>query len=193
MVMEDEAHALFTDLVGGISGRLGDACIFSLHKMLPVDTGGMLMVSPENEALLCHGTDLVAGIPLPWEHDLAAIAARRRDNARSLFRLLQPLGDVLSPLWGEPEEGEVPQTYPVLLRNDSRDRIYFSMNDSGYGVVSLYHTLIQPIGIGEFPVSHSLSRRILNLPVHQDATAEMLGAMVAQLARCLHGSSMHRG
>lgn len=42
-VLEDEAHAMFTDLIGGCSGRLGDACIFSLHKMLPVKDGGMLL------------------------------------------------------------------------------------------------------------------------------------------------------
>ncbi len=34
-------------------------------------------------------------------------------------------------------------------------------------MVSLYHTLVSAIG-EEFPVSHLLAGRILNLPVHQD-------------------------
>jgi len=31
--VEDAAHAMLTDLVGGVCGRSGDACIYSFHKM----------------------------------------------------------------------------------------------------------------------------------------------------------------
>jgi dTDP-4-amino-4,6-dideoxygalactose transaminase len=40
LVLEDEAHAMLSDLVGGACGRTGDAVIFSLHKMLPFREGG---------------------------------------------------------------------------------------------------------------------------------------------------------
>lgn len=52
------------------------------------------------------------------------------------------------------------------------------MNDAGFGAVSLYHTLIDQIRENEFPASHQISRRILNLPIHQDAQEEDLHEMV---------------
>lgn len=185
IVLEDEAHAMLTDLVGGKSGRLGDACIFSLHKLLPVKTGGMLVFNPNMECLL-EKTDSQQGtVALPWTYDLKQIACRRRDNLDRLHQLLQPTAAEIDPLWGLPGPGEVPQTLPVIIRNVSRDQLYSAMNDAGFGVVSLYHTLINEITADEFPASHFLARHILNLPVHQDATPQALEAMVVQLQRCL--------
>ena len=66
--------------------------------------------------------------------------------------------------------GEVPQSFPIVLHYGDRDRIYREMNAAGFGVVSLYHTLVPAIDPQLFPASAQLSRRILNLPVHQDAT-----------------------
>lgn len=185
LVLEDEAHALLTDLVGGASGRLGDACIFSLHKMLPMERGGMLVVDSSREDVLEGMGPGEPDFPSPWEYDLKEISRRRLENARLLSRLLAPLAGEADPLWGDPPDGQVPQTYPVLIRNHSRDQVYFSMNEAGFGVVSLYHTLIDPITPKEFPVSHRLSRRILNLPVHQDAAPDDLRALVNRLAECL--------
>lgn len=188
-VLEDEAHAMLTDLVGEVSGRLGDAALFSLHKMLPMAAGGMLLLNRGAMDLLPaieppFGPDL-AGITSPWEYDFARIAARRNENARRLTQLLRPLAGQVDPLWGDPREGEVPQTYPVLIRNASRDRLYDSMNEAGFGVVSLYHTMIKQISVEEFPQSHWVSRRILNLPLHQDVEAGDLEALVACLTECL--------
>ena len=59
------------------------------------------------------------------------------------------------------------------------------MNAAGFGVVGLYHTLVSELGEAEFPDSHWIARRVLNLPVHQDATPGSLEAMVSELARAL--------
>ena len=187
-ILEDEAHAMITDLVGGLSGRLGDAALFSLHKMLPMPAGGMLLVDPGRTELfnaIEPPREALPGISPPWQYDLARIAARRRENARRLTELLRPLAGEVDPLWGDPHEGEVPQTYPVLVRNASRDRLYESMNDAGYGVVSLYHTMIRQIAPESFPQSHWLSLRVLNLPVHQDIEVGELEEMVACLGERL--------
>lgn len=185
MILEDEAHAMLTDLVGGLSGRLGDACIFSLHKLLPLRSGGMLIVNNAETSLLtrvgCRST-LKSTL---WEFDLKLISERRERNACLLSQLLQPLEEYVSPLWGKPQSGEVPQTYPVFIQTVSRDEVYFAMNKSGFGVVSLYHTMIDQIPEKEFPTSHRISRQILNLPVHQDIMPSDLEALVEQLARCV--------
>ena len=105
---------MLSDWVGGICGRLGDAAIFSLHKILPVPFGGMLAVAAGQAALLDRLVDTPDAAPVPWIYDLCEIAACRRRNAARLAQLLQPLADDIQPLWGLPCAGEVPQTFPVL-------------------------------------------------------------------------------
>lgn len=175
-VLEDEAHALYSDFVGGVCGRFGDACIFSLHKMLPFTSGGMIAFNSEAVALT---GDRATG----WfEYDLREIARVRREHASQLLRLLQPLAGKVDPLWPNLPEGVVPQTLPVVVREANRDKLYDFMNAAGFGVVSLYHTMVDVIRADEFPESHWLSRHITNLPVHQDIDAAQLGPMIDQLA-----------
>jgi len=179
-VLEDEAHAMLSDLIGGRCGRLGDAATYSLHKLLPVPSGAVLVLNP-------HASIGIDGDSDPaelWRHDLAGISLRRRENALALHRLLDEIDTkAVEPLWPEPAVHEVPQTLPVLIHSVSRDRLYEEMNRAGFGVVSLYHTLIKQIERESFPESHRISQCILNLPVHQDATSEQLEEMVGQLAR----------
>ncbi len=184
LILEDEAHAMFTDLVGGGCGRLGDACIFSLHKMLPMSTGGMLVY---NGAPKSAPTDTVPlrGVS-PWQYDLFGIAARRRENAKLLTELLsKSVCDGIRPLWPELQPFEVPQTYPVLVQGVSRFDLYTMMNDAGFGVVSLYHTLIDMLPRERFPASHALADTILNLPVHQDVGEAELRSLVQRLGSAI--------
>jgi dTDP-4-amino-4,6-dideoxygalactose transaminase len=181
LVLEDEAHAMLTDLVGGKSGRLGDACIFSLHKILPLKEGGMLLINPDRESLHQQIKTPEINLTLPWDYDLYEISHLRSRNAETLRQLLEPLHTEIEPLWTQTSPGEILQTYPVLVRNISRDQLYFAMNKAGFGVVSLYHTMIQQITPTEFPVSHQLAHQILNFPIHQDANIDALSAMVKEL------------
>lgn len=166
-VLEDEAHALLTDLVMGASGRLGDAAIFSLHKILPVQRGGALVWNDPSQAPATGEYQEVTPQQL-WEFDLPTIARRRRENSMEWLNALRPLEDLLSPLWGPPAANEVPQSLPMIASGLFRDALYHELNSMGIGVVSLYHTMIAPITLEDFPVSHRLSRTIINFPVHQD-------------------------
>jgi len=71
----------------------------------------------------------------------------------------------------------------VIIKKGSRDKLYELMNNSGFGVVSLYHTMIDQILQKEFPDSYFISKRILNLPVHQDADQQEIKIMVETLLR----------
>lgn len=181
-VLEDEAHAMLSDVVGGICGRLGDACIYSFHKILPVESGGAAVINDAESPL---AQTLVAGpgcaLPL-YDYDLNRIAHKRKANSLVLDRLVGDLAPEIEPLFGAPGCHEFPQSYPVMIRNGSRDRLYHEMNAAGFGVVSLYHTLISPISPECFPAAVNVSRHILNLPVHQDATEKELESMVRELA-----------
>lgn len=187
VVMEDEAHSMLTDLIGGTTGRLGDAAIYSLHKILPVPDGGMLVLNAGGNRLEPQIAAARSAFDL-WQFDLAEIAERRRRNAFRLTELLGPLAGTIDPLWGDPADDEVPQTYPVIVRTGSRDRLYDEMNQAGVGVVSLYHTLVKGIP-AEFEASHQLSRRMLNLPVHQEVDPEALPGVVQTLASLTERSS----
>lgn len=178
-VIEDAAHALYTDFVDGRCGRFGDYTLYSLHKMLPLTDGGMLRINGPAGALRGESE---YGQYAPFEYDFAAIAARRKANARLWTELLAPCAPEITPL-RTPDPRVTPQTYPVVLRSFDRNELYFRLNDLGFGAVSLYHTLIEPLcgeGIRE---TLSLSRRIINLPVHQDADEAQIREMAAALRR----------
>jgi dTDP-4-amino-4,6-dideoxygalactose transaminase len=178
-ILEDEAHAWLTDLVAGKTGRLGDACLWSLHKMLPVASGGALVVNGRlNIEHLAAGPESTIS---PLEFDLFGIADIRRRNAARLTSLLAGLEDHVEPLWPDMGSSHVPQSYPVLVKKVSRNSLYHRLNGEGFGVVSLYHTLIEEIPKLEFGDTYWVSGRILNLPVHQDVVDTQLVALVRAL------------
>jgi dTDP-4-amino-4,6-dideoxygalactose transaminase len=181
-VLEDEAHAMLSDVVGGICGRVGDACIYSFHKVLPAESGGAAVINdPESPLVQSLVVDPGCSLQI-CNFDLNRIAHKRRVNSLILDKLVRELEPDIKPLFGAPGCGEIPQSYPVIVRDGSRDRLYHDMNAAGFGVVSLYHTLISQIPSDCFPATAKVSRNILNLPVHQDASAEELESMVRELA-----------
>lgn len=179
LIVEDEAHAMFADLYGGRCGRLGDVCLFSLHKLLPVTTGGALVVNPRGRAL-CEGITGHAEIASPWQFDMLPMIEARRRNAALLASLLPRLAGRVDPLWPH-DPAAILQTFAVRVRGGSRDKLYEQMNAAGFGVVSLYHTMISALGAEEYPISHQLARTVMNLPVHQEASEPELRAMIDHL------------
>lgn len=189
IVLEDAAHALLSDRVGNACGTNGDYTLYSLHKMLPMKEGGMIVsnhgaVLPEEREVLDYG----------WEkYDLARIAKRRIQNYK---RIAEKLEMVASPqitsLIPELKEGMVPQTYPVVLCDTDRDKVYSMMNDRGWGVVSLYHTMIETLHTEEFEKECWLSKHITNLPVHQDVKEELIGVMVKDFVEIVENCSLEK-
>lgn len=182
-VLEDEAHAMLSDVVGGICGRWGDAAIYSLHKLLPFPDGGALVLNgQQHHDVSAHIQGLTSSRHIDfWEYDLYSIAEKRRRNAQAILAYLEQGGIAVTPLHASIPDGVVPQTLPILLHQPVRDEIYFRLNALGLGVVSLYHTLIDAIDPGVFPSSAFLARQILNLPVHQDTNPAMLQTLVERL------------
>jgi dTDP-4-amino-4,6-dideoxygalactose transaminase len=186
VVIEDEAHALYSDWVMGSCGRLGDYSIYSLHKMLPFESGGLLRINtPQDRPEIVEGikrSPLREPLVGPFlNYDLWGIAEARRENARHLLHLLRPMRGLLEPLYENLPDTVVPQTLPCLVRKGSRDRLYHVLNEAGFGLVSLYHTLISQISADDYPESAWLSKHIINLPVHQDADKAKLEDMIRRL------------
>lgn len=180
-VIEDAAHALYTDVIGGACGRDGDYTLYSLHKMLPMPEGGVLVSNgpalPAPSESLAYDTAA---------YDFLRIAERRTENYRLLAGLLAerhiPGVTLLRPRL---DEGIVPQTLPITVEGADRNEIYAVMNDRGWGFVSLYHTMIEELRGPEYGEEGWLAAHITNLPVHQDADPALMDAMVSDLARLM--------
>jgi dTDP-4-amino-4,6-dideoxygalactose transaminase len=66
-----------------------------------------------------------------------------------------------------------------------RLEIYNRLNDRGIGATALYYRLVDGIRESVFPVSHDVSRRILNLPIHQEINATQIDRMADVLHEIL--------
>lgn len=177
IVIEDCAHALLTDLVLGGCGRWGDYSLFSLHKMLPMKTGGLLRVKsnfpvPKNENASTYEH---------FNYDFYSIANIRRHNYVLLDQIIRGASSSILSLFDNLPYNVVPQTYPIIITNSNRNKIYEYMNEKGWGVVSLYHTMIKEIDTDLFIEENRISGMIMNLPVHQDVNPNLYIDMIDDL------------
>ena len=165
--------------LGSIASRIGDFSIFSLHKMFPTSSGGM--VRYRNATLLRDQQSTIEGMA-SWllNYDWNAISLRRRQNFNSVNdRLVKSasLGSDFELMWPTLAAADVPQTLPILFRGVDRDAVYHAMNAEGFGMTSLYHTMIPEVQT-RFPEMVSISQNIINFPLHQDMDVSQVGDMV---------------
>lgn len=183
-IITDNAHGFFTYQY--TVDNYSDATFFSLHKMFPFKCGGSLIL--KNKQLIDYkyrGSKISDTQYNPWKYDVRNIARIRLENYVILEAIIvkENNAEYLTPLKTNIMEGNIPQTFPIRINKGNRDRIYELMNQAGYGVVSLYHTLIEPLRCSEYQASLNLSKSIMNLPVHQDADKDKYQDMVNLLVR----------
>jgi dTDP-4-amino-4,6-dideoxygalactose transaminase len=186
LLIEDLAHGFFSDFVGGEAGSAGGASLYSLHKMLPFQDGGAMSYRDATLILGQRETapELARAV---LDYDWKGIAAHRRatfDLVAARLAALPEHGAGFEMLWPDLRPGDVPQTLPVRVIEANRDDVYHQMNAEGYGMTSLYHTLIPELG-DRHPSMTALSRRIINFPVHQDVAAEHVDGMVRSFQKAL--------
>lgn len=177
IIIEDAAHALYTDYIDHACGQYGDYVLYSLHKMLPFKTGGMLKVNC-NQKINITGKE--HSLISPFGYDLYQIAQQRKSNARLWNELLLEHDrsiEILRPY----SDKETPQTFPIVVKNYDRNQLYFKLNEAGYGAVSLYHTMIDEIKQSKNESAVWLSQHIINMPVHQDVEENEIKKMAKLL------------
>lgn len=178
--VEDCAHAWLTDLIGGVCGRKGAFSFYSLHKLLPVATGG-IMVNNAPEGNLKSEINPFFEL----NYDLFSIYNIRRSNYNYLVGLLKDVIGI-EVIYKELEEGVCPQTLPVIVENFDRTMLYHKMNEKGFGMVSLYHTMISQLDDSPFEAATTLAKKIINFPVHQDVSKQDIDEMVEELKSILN-------
>ena len=184
VIIEDSAHALYTDYVDHSCGQYADYCLYSLHKMLPYHKGGMLKVRTKEQGITLSG--LKEHDYAPFDYDFYQIARHRKKNAKLWNELLkdqQQYVQVLRPY----TDSVTPQTFPIIVKDFDRNQLYFKLNEAGFGAVSLYHTMIEPVRNGDFADAVWLSGHIINMPVHQDADDGQIVKMAEKLIEIVKG------
>ncbi|MFC9335671.1 DegT/DnrJ/EryC1/StrS family aminotransferase [Arthrobacter sp. NPDC057009] len=187
ILVEDLAHGFFSSLEKGPAGNFGHVSLFSLHKMFPLSEGGMIRYADRRLIVSQASTrpDLAEQV---MSYDWTAISQARRSNFIALSRLLAAMpecGSRFEMLWPALEDHDVPQSLPVRIMSGNRDGVYDGMNRDGFGMVSLYHTLIEPVR-DDFLYLNQLSGEITNFPVHQDVPEASIPAMVASFRHHLN-------
>jgi dTDP-4-amino-4,6-dideoxygalactose transaminase len=177
--VEDCAHAWLSDLIGGVCGRKGSYSFYSLHKLLPISKGGILVnnIPKENSEGINPYFEL--------NYDLFSIYLIRRLNYKFLVNLLKNVKGI-TVIYKNLEQGICPQTLPVIVEDYNRNKLYQEMNDLGFGMVSLYHTMIDHLDESPFKSASILAKKIINFPVHQDVNEESIIKMVAKLKKILN-------
>lgn len=192
-IVSDNAHGFFTHC--SIGDDYSDATFFSLHKMFPFQNGGSLLINNNDlKQYEFKGNSIFESENNPWEYDILQISKDRLNNYKCLGELIndEKYLEYFSPLKTSIEEGNIPQTFPIIIKKGNRDKIYEMMNKAGYGVVSLYHTLIEPLQSSEYRESLDLSRSIINLPVHQDVDKSKYKDMMDLLLECCKKTSFSK-
>ena len=191
ILVEDLAHGFFSMHSGAQAGRYGSVNLFSLHKMFPTPNFSGGMVTYRDLSLLreqmSSRPELATFI---LDFDWFSISRARRKNFETLSRSLDALpenGSHFELMWPALDGNDVPQTLPVRIKNGRRDAIYHQMNEQGFGMVSLYHTLAHEVR--SFRQSVDLSQSIINFPVHQDVQETELQPMADAFRRALVNES----
>lgn len=182
VLIEDCAHAFQWGQAEPSLGITGDFAFYSIHKYLASGTGGLLhavnrdypaTMEPRGELIDPMVLDLLA------RADLNAIANKRRENlARALDGLatiegLQPLRTKI-PL--------APQSLPVWVEGENmREKLYFGLIERDVPTTALYYRLHHALTREHFPQSFQVSDHILNLPIHQDMTADRIDRMLLEI------------
>lgn len=190
LLIEDCAHAFYLHEKESLLGKYGDFSFYSLHKYLPTNSGGVLQ----------NNTNVVVNSSLPEEKkinqqdlehyaqaDFSGIAKKRSENYKIYEKNIRQFSDI--KIMYELKDGDIPQTFPILIKNGNREKLYFYLMEREAPTTALYYRLISQINPKEFPLSHKISCEILNLPVHQD-TDERDVLFICDLIKCFFDNDM---
>ncbi|MBE3869154.1 perosamine synthetase-related protein [Vibrio parahaemolyticus] len=172
ILVEDCAHAFYFGNSGESLGDYGDFSFYSLHKYLASSGGGMLKINnnsfrkpmvDENETISNCDLECFAS------SDFRKIADLRKRNYISYQAKLKS-NENFEVMFSY-NENDIPQTFPLRIKNGLREKLYFYLYEHGVPTVALYYRLIPQIEKNSYHNSYLISSEILNLPVHQDTTS----------------------
>jgi dTDP-4-amino-4,6-dideoxygalactose transaminase len=169
ILIEDCAHAFHIGMPEQKLGIVGDYSFYSVHKYLPVKSGGILKINTAKFDLSKLDDEIAMDrevLEQIVKTDYISVANKRRENFIMYSSELKGLGHI--DVMYELDENEIPQTFPILIHDNLREKLYFYLIEREFPVVALYYRMIEEIDKTKFPISYKVANDILNLPVHQD-------------------------
>lgn len=187
LLIEDCCHTIYSKYDDSNLGDFGDFSFYSLHKVLPVQTGGFFKINNKSYCdidIVIRDQCSADALEMFLKYD--GIKAKKQvcSNYEYMCRGLKDIGglEILHPELS----GEIfPMNLPVFISKISREDFYFKMIDSGVTLISLYYRLIDSIDIGSFPISHQIASEIINFPINQDITFEEMDEIIKITKRIL--------
>jgi len=187
VLVEDCAHALGLHQSTTRLGTVGDFSVYSLHKFLPMDKGGILRINNLSFGI----SDIEPSVALEsvlvhrfCGYDLCQVLDRRFRNYTLLYDLLSDQNGI--EIMYDLQEGDVPHDFPILVKNGLREKLYFLLMEMGVPTTALYYRLIDEIKSQGFEGMQEISNNILNLPMHQDVEASELLLMADKIRMALN-------
>ncbi len=186
-LIEDCAHAFNSNYYEKKLGEFGDYSFFSLHKYFPSNQGGILKTNDNFRVETNMNSINIDDLLIYNTSNLDQIAMSRINNYNHLLVLLKDC-DNLDVIYPELPNGVVPMNFPVIVKNNQREKLYFFLIEKGITTSALYYRLIDNISKLEYKDSNFLSRNILNLPIHQDIRKCDLKIMANEIKRFFNGN-----
>lgn len=188
LLIEDCAHAFHLGLETEGLGVTGDLSFYSVHKYLPVADGGILKnISKKLELLELPEEDKISletTLQL-LKSDYKSIMKKRKDNF-DLYKEKLSGTDGLVIMY-DLHDNEIPQTFPIRLKDKIREPLYFYLMDKEMPTIALYYRLIDKLRVDKYPLAHTISGEILNLPLHQDTTTQDIESITNEIKKFLAG------
>lgn len=156
--------------------------------MLPYKDGGMVRINNESTIKLENNNYYYNLL----EYDLREISKKRKENATLIEKELENVKGIRFIRKMNLYKNQTPQTYPIIILKKNKNEIYHKLNEKGYGVVSLYHTMIKNLQNEKYNISNEIASKILNLPVHQDVEKEQIYQMCKYLKQLIKGWNYER-
>lgn len=186
LLIEDCAHCLCSTFGGMKLGEIGDFSFFSIHKILPTMTGGILKSNSGYVLPEISSADKIDDevLKIYLSSKLSEISELRIRNYRKLSEYLSSISG-LTRLFPEIPDGIVPMNFPILIERKDRFETYNMVRERGIEAIALYYRLIDEIKIEDYPISHEISEQILNLPIHQEVKETDLSMMAETMEAVL--------
>ncbi|MDX7998860.1 perosamine synthetase-related protein [Xenorhabdus sp. Reich] len=173
ILVEDCAHAFHLGKEKQLIGNYGDFSFYSIHKYLATESGGILKKNNNkyNIAPPSSEEDIsLQALKIYSNSDFKKIGNSRRKNFNYYSALLNNNKNL--EIIFKLDHDDIPQSFPIRIKNELREKLYFYLLKNNLPTISLYYRLIDEIDLKKFVFSEKISNEILNLPVHQDTTKE---------------------
>ncbi len=180
------AFALLSNLElrGGSLGRAARGALRSAGRGL-VGAAGVDRVPTGTQHFDCGCADLgmsALSRRIALAQDFAGVVERRR---RNFFLLLAQLREVAPPVFNELPPGVCPLFYP--LRVADKLGVAERLRERGIETVDFWRRGHPTCALGGFPDAEALRREVLEVPIHQDLSPQVMARLAAAVRDAARG------